>query len=66
MSDQMRVTLELYCDQSHLVDESEGELIWELYVNGSPFPHENHNILETGQINNIVRTLVDLEEERSD
>lgn len=66
MSEQMQVTLKLYHDQTHLTGEPEGELIWELFVNGQPFPHRHANILESRDINRIVRALVDLEEQLSE
>lgn len=66
MSNQMQVTLKLWCDQQHLQHNQEASLIWELFVNGKPFPCGLANIIETTQIDGIVRKLVDIEEEMTD
>lgn len=66
MSEQMQVTPKLYHDQTHLTGEPDGELIWELFVNSNPFPHGHANIIQSKDINRIVRALVDLEEQLSE
>ena len=62
----MQVTLTLYTDQSPALANPEDQLIWELHINGVPFPNKDANILTTDQIDGIVRVLVKLEDEMTE
>ena len=58
----MKIELKLSLDQSLYGTDPESELLWELYVNGEPFPDPTANALSTSKIDKIVKFLVDLEE----
>jgi hypothetical protein len=57
----MKITLELWCDQSG-INEDTNSSVWEFKLNGHPFPNSDCSIVSLDAAHKIVNKLIEIEQ----